>query len=178
MDETHLTCVDAQEKIEKAKAAKAPSASTVMPKTKQDQPTYLLEATMRIEKGLSTLTQNQESLERIIETKLHDLDVKVTEIQTTVEKLQEEADDREDRATTDTFQRVPRAQRSSDVPVVRDRATASAPAATATIAPSVSTPPAPATSTDAFVEGLLSTPSTHIGASSQKTTSGAPGDHA
>ena len=58
---------------------------------------------MRIEKGLATLTQNQESLERIIETKFHDLDVKVKEIQTTVEKLQEEAEDREDRPTTDTF---------------------------------------------------------------------------
>jgi flagellar capping protein FliD len=62
-----------------------------MLKTKQDQLSYLLEATVRIEKGLATLTQNQESLERIIETKFHDLDVMVTEIQTTVEKLQEEA---------------------------------------------------------------------------------------
>ena len=51
---------------------------------------------MRIEKGLPTLTQNRESLERIIETKLHDLDMKDTEIQTTMEKLQEEAEDRED----------------------------------------------------------------------------------
>ena len=65
-----------------------------MLKTKQDQLSYLLEATVRIEKGLATLTQNQESLERIIETKLHDLDVKVTEIQTSVEKLQEEAEER------------------------------------------------------------------------------------
>mgnify|MGYP005815421745 CR=1 FL=1 len=40
---------------------------------------------MRIEKSLVTLSQNQESLERIIETKIHDLDVKVTEIQTIVE---------------------------------------------------------------------------------------------
>ena len=70
-----------------AKAASAPDASQVMLKTKQDQLSYLLEATVRIEKGLPTPTQNQESLERIIETKFHDLDVKVTEIQTTVEKL-------------------------------------------------------------------------------------------
>lgn len=34
---------------------------------------------MRIEKGLATLTQNHESFVRIIETKFHDLDVKVTE---------------------------------------------------------------------------------------------------
>ena len=32
--------------------------------------------------GLATLTQNQESLERIIETKFYDLDLKVIEIQT------------------------------------------------------------------------------------------------
>ena len=79
---------------ERAKVAKAtkeasqPEDSTVMLKTKQDQLSYPLEATVRIEKGLATLTQNQESLERIIETKFHDLDVKVTAIQTIVEKLQ------------------------------------------------------------------------------------------
>ena len=44
---------------------------------------------MRIEKGLATQTQNPESLERIIETKFYDLDLKVTEIQTVVEELQE-----------------------------------------------------------------------------------------
>ena len=49
---------------------------------------------MRIEKGLAILTQNQESLERIIETKFYDLDLKVTEIQTAVEQLQDEAEER------------------------------------------------------------------------------------
>ena len=62
MDASHPTCAEAQEKREKAKAAKAaktasvPDASQVMLKTKQDQLSYLLEATMRIEKGLATLT--------------------------------------------------------------------------------------------------------------------------
>jgi hypothetical protein len=90
MDAAHPTSVEAQEKQEKAKAAKSstmPDASGVNLKTKQDQLTYLLQASVRIEKGLVTLTRNQESLERIFEIKLHDLDVKVTEIQTTVEKL-------------------------------------------------------------------------------------------
>ena len=49
-------------------------------KSKQDQLGYLIQATLRIEKGLATLTQNQESLERIIETKFYDLDLKVIEI--------------------------------------------------------------------------------------------------
>ena len=81
MDASHPTCAEAREKIENPKSAKAakvaitPDASTVMLKTKQDQLSYLLEATVRIEKGLATLTQNQESLERIIETKFRDLDV-------------------------------------------------------------------------------------------------------
>ena len=72
MDASHPTSVEAQEKIKKAKAAKAakatsaPAASIVNLKTKQDQLTNLLEATMRIETSLSTVTQNQESLERII----------------------------------------------------------------------------------------------------------------
>ena len=109
MDATHPTLVEAQEKREKAKVEKAtqtsqvPDASTAHLKTKQDQLSYLLEATVRIDKGLTTLTQNQESLERIIETKFYDLDLKVTEIQTAVEQLQDEAEERRGRATTKAF---------------------------------------------------------------------------
>ena len=127
-------------------------------KSKQDQLAYLIQATLRIEKGLATLTQNQESLERIIETKFYDLDLKVTEMQTAIEQLQEEVEERKGQATTDAFQRVPRCQRSAAVPITDTRATTSAPAATTSVPPPVSTPPAPTTSTDAFVLGLLSTP--------------------
>ena len=76
--------------------------ATVFLKSKQDQLGYLIASTLRIEKGLATLTQNQESLERIIEQKLYALDVKVTEIQTTDEQLQE------GKSTTNAFARVPR----------------------------------------------------------------------
>ena len=62
-------------------------ASQVFLKSKQDQLGYLIQSTLRIEKGLATLTQNQESLERIIEQKLYALDVKVTKIQTAIEQL-------------------------------------------------------------------------------------------
>ena len=72
------------EQIRRAeKAAKMPSAaeaSEVFLKSKQDQLGFVIQATLRIEKGLATLTQNQEILERIIETKFYDLDLKVTEI--------------------------------------------------------------------------------------------------
>ena len=137
MDAEDPTSLEAQEKREKAKAEKAakmPSAeeaSQVFLKSKQDQLGYLIQATLRIEKGLATLTQNQESLERIFETKLHDLDVKVTEIQTSVEKIQEELEDRSDKTTSDAYQRVPRRQMSAAVPVSDTKATTSARAATA-----------------------------------------------
>ena len=65
----------------------AEEASQVFLKSKQDQLGYLIASTLRIEKGLATLTQNQESLERVIEQKFYALDVKVTEIQTVVEQL-------------------------------------------------------------------------------------------
>ena len=97
MTENEPSSVQAQEKKAKAKAEKAAKmptmeeASQVFLKSKQDQLGYLIQSTLRIEQGLATLTKNQDSLERIIETKFYDLDVKVTEIQTAVEQLQEEA---------------------------------------------------------------------------------------
>ena len=94
----------------------------------------------------------------IVETKFYDRGLKVTEIQTTVEQLQEEAGERKGKATTDAFQRVPRGQRSAAVPVPDSRATSSTPAATASVPPPAATPPAPTTSIDAFILGVLSTP--------------------
>ena len=93
MNEEDPSSVQAQEKKEKAraeKAAKMPTAeeaSQIFLKRKQDQLGYLIASTLRIEKGLATLTQNQESLEMIIERKFYDLDIKVTEIQPVVEQL-------------------------------------------------------------------------------------------
>ena len=86
MDPSHPTSAQAQEKIRVAKEAKAakkasaPNAPIANLKFKSDQMTYLLEATLRIEQSLANLTQNQASLERIVETKIHDLDVKITEV--------------------------------------------------------------------------------------------------
>ena len=86
MNEDDPQSVQAQEKKEKAKretAAKMPTqeeASEYFLKTKQEQLGYLIASSLRIEKGLATLTQNHESLERIMEQKFYDLDVKVTEI--------------------------------------------------------------------------------------------------
>ena len=108
---------------------------------------------------MANLTQNQESLERIIEQKFYALDVKVTEIQTAVEQLQEDVEEKKGKSTVDAFDGVPRGQISAAVPVPDTRATISAPAATASVPPApAATPPAPATSTEAFVLGVISTP--------------------
>ena len=137
----------------------AEEASQIFLKSKQDQLGYLIASTLRIGKGLATLTQNQESLERMIEQKFYALDVKVTEIQTAVEQLREDVEEKKGKSTTNAFARVPRGQRSAAVPVPDTRATSSAPAATALVPPTPApTPPAPATSTDAFVLGVISTP--------------------
>ena len=115
MDENEPSSVHAQAKKEKAKAEKAArmptteEASQYLLKSKQDQLGYLIASTLRIEKGLTTLTQNQESLERIVEQEFYDFDVKVTEIQSVVEKLQDDMQERKGKTTTDAFARVPRA---------------------------------------------------------------------
>ena len=67
----------------------------------------MIASTLRIEQGLATLTQNQASLERIMEQKFYDLDIKVTEIQTAVEQLQDDMQERKGKTTTDAFARVP-----------------------------------------------------------------------
>ena len=166
MTENEPSSVQAQEQKEKAKrekAAKMPTqeeASEYFLKNKQEQLGYLIASTLRIEKGLATLTQNQESLERIMEQKFYDLDVKVTEIQSVVEQLQDDMQERKGRTTTDAFARVPRAQRSAAEPVTDTRATSSAPA-TAPVQPAPApTPSAPSTSTEVFVQGAISTPPT------------------
>ena len=164
MNEDDPSSVQAQEKKEKArkeKAAKMPTqeeASEYFLKNKQEQLGYLIASSLRIEKGLATLTQNQQSLERIMEQKFYDLDVKVTEIQSVVEQLQDDMQERKGRTTTDAFSRVPRAQRSTVVLVTDTRATSYAPA-TAPVQPAPApTPSAPSTLTEAFVLGVLQTP--------------------
>ena len=46
-----------------------------------------------------------------MEQKFYDLDVKVTEIQSVVEQLQDDMQERKGKTTTNVFTRVPRAQR-------------------------------------------------------------------
>ena len=67
-------------------------------------------------------------------------------------------EEKKGKSTTNAFARVPRGQRYAAMLVPDTRATSFAPAATAPVPPPVTTPPAPATSSEAFVLGVLSTP--------------------
>ena len=93
-----------------------------------------------------------------MEKKFYDLDVKVTEIQSVVEQLQDDMRERKGKTTTEAFARVPRAQRSAAVPALYTRATSSAPATASVPQAPAPTPAAPSTSTEAFVLGVLRTP--------------------
>ena len=73
---------------------------------------------------------------------------------------------------------MPVTARSAAVPVVDPRTIVSAPAAAATVPPPVFTPPAQQTSAEAFVDALFSMPSTHTGATSRSSPSGATEDRA
>ena len=93
-----------------------------------------------------------------MQQKFYDLDVKVTEIQSVVEQLQDDMQERKGKTTTEAFARVPRAQRSAAMHVTDIRATSSAPAIAPVPPAPASTPPAPTSSTEAFVLGVLRTP--------------------
>ena len=94
-----------------------------------------------------------------MEQKFYDLDVKVTEVQSEVEQLQHDKQERRGRTTTDAFARVPRGPRSSAVPVADPSATTSAPAiASVPPAPASTSASTPTTSTEGFVLGVLRTP--------------------
>ncbi|KAE8773638.1 hypothetical protein D1007_54109 [Hordeum vulgare] len=45
-----------------------------------------------MEKNITKILLNQKSLERIVETKFHDLDIKVTELTSTLNELKHEVD--------------------------------------------------------------------------------------
>jgi hypothetical protein len=186
MDEEDPTSVKGQAKIEAAKKAKADkeaAAAAAKPKSFGEQ---ILEATQRIEQRLASIVQSQESLERIVDEKIHALDVKLTEVQVTVNKLEADIEEaKQDKAelmrelqddlVQDSHRQtapVPRGSRSAAIPVTDTRTTASAPPTVPAVAPTpapapVSTPPAQ-TSAEVFADAVISTPtSTQTGAASK-----------
>ncbi|KAE8804929.1 Nucleolysin TIAR [Hordeum vulgare] len=79
--------IEAHAHVEAARAASDPVLNT-----KNDRLAYLVSATQRMENNIIELLLNQKSLERIVETKFHDLDNKVTKLMTMVNALKQEGD--------------------------------------------------------------------------------------
>ncbi|KAE8786953.1 nucleolysin tiar [Hordeum vulgare] len=80
-----------------AEAAKAEAARNRPPqvpqlKTQGEQMAFLVSTVQGMEKNIQEIMQNQKSLERIVETKFDNMDMKVTELTTIVKQLQHEVD--------------------------------------------------------------------------------------
>ncbi|KAE8783756.1 hypothetical protein D1007_42735 [Hordeum vulgare] len=60
--------------------------------TQAEQMAFLVSFVQCMEKNIQEILQNQKSLERVMESKFHDMDEKVTELNTIVKQLQHEVD--------------------------------------------------------------------------------------
>ncbi|KAE8814010.1 nucleolysin tiar [Hordeum vulgare] len=80
-----------------AEAAEAEAARNRPPpvpqlRTQAEQMTFLVSIVQGMEKNIQEIMQNQKSLERVVETKFHNMDMKVTQLTTIVRQLQHEVD--------------------------------------------------------------------------------------
>ncbi|KAE8818813.1 nucleolysin tiar [Hordeum vulgare] len=80
-----------------AKAAEAEVARNWPPpipqlRTQGEQISFLFSSVQGMDKNIQEILQNQKSLERVVETKFHDMDVKVMGLNTIVKQLQHEVD--------------------------------------------------------------------------------------
>ncbi|KAE8788562.1 hypothetical protein D1007_37383 [Hordeum vulgare] len=57
-----------------------------------EQMAFLVSTAQGMEKNIEEILQSQKSLERVVETKFHDMDVKDSELTTIVKQLQHEVD--------------------------------------------------------------------------------------
>ncbi|KAE8782965.1 hypothetical protein D1007_43593 [Hordeum vulgare] len=83
-----------------AEVAKAEAARNMPPpvpqlRTPAEKMAFLVSTVQGMEKNIQEIMQNQKSLERVVETKFHNMDVKVTELATIVTQLQHEVDSME-----------------------------------------------------------------------------------
>ncbi|KAE8809315.1 putative LRR receptor-like serine/threonine-protein kinase [Hordeum vulgare] len=126
-------------------------------KTRDEQMSFLVSTIQGMEKKVSEILPKQKSLERIVETKFHDVDVKVMELTTTIQQLQHEVDplkiprstsddDDDDDSPLPTTTQSRNQTRSATMAVPEARPSSSAQAAALAPAPPTSTPPTPATS--------------------------------
>ncbi|KAE8786549.1 hypothetical protein D1007_39608 [Hordeum vulgare] len=64
-------------------------------KTQAEEMAFLVISVQGMEKNIQEILQSQKSLERVVETKFHEIDVKVSELTTIVKQLQHEIDSME-----------------------------------------------------------------------------------
>ncbi|KAE8768629.1 hypothetical protein D1007_59883 [Hordeum vulgare] len=64
----------------------------LQPRTLVDQMAFLVRIVQCMEKNIQEIMQNQKSLERVVETKFHNMDVKVTELTTIARQLRHKVD--------------------------------------------------------------------------------------
>ncbi|KAE8773469.1 nucleolysin tiar [Hordeum vulgare] len=83
--------------VEAAEAGDARNMPPPVPqlRTQAEQIAFIVSTVQGMEKNIEEIMQNQKSLERFVETKFHDMDVKVTELTTIVRQLQHEVDSME-----------------------------------------------------------------------------------
>ncbi|KAE8782239.1 nucleolysin tiar [Hordeum vulgare] len=148
--------------------------------TQAEQMVFLVSYVQGMDKNIQEILQNQKSLERVVETKFHDMDVKVTEFNTIVKQLQhdidsvqiprsvddDDSDDDDEESPPRTTTQFNTKPRSVVVPAPETRQTSSAqasapsaPSPSSTQPPPVSTPQALGHPAQDFTDALLSTPS-------------------
>ncbi|KAE8774736.1 hypothetical protein D1007_52826 [Hordeum vulgare] len=108
--------------------------------TQAEMMAFLVSSVQGMEKNIQEILQNQKNLERVVETKFHDMDVKVMELNTIVKHLQHDIDsvqiprsDDDDGSDDDDEELPPRTTtqfstkpRSAVVPAPETRQTSSA----------------------------------------------------
>ncbi|KAE8793066.1 nucleolysin tiar [Hordeum vulgare] len=61
-------------------------------KTQDEQMAFLVSFIQGMEKNIQEILQSQKSLDRVVESKFYDMDVKITELTTIVKQIQHEVD--------------------------------------------------------------------------------------
>ncbi|KAE8784637.1 hypothetical protein D1007_41742 [Hordeum vulgare] len=86
MDNNDPNSAAARMAVEAAKAEAGRNRPPPVPqlRTPAEQMTFLVSTIQGMEKNIQDIMQNQKSLERVVETKFHKMDVKVTELTTIV----------------------------------------------------------------------------------------------
>ncbi|KAE8821117.1 hypothetical protein D1007_00739 [Hordeum vulgare] len=81
--------------VANAEAARNRPPPVPQHRTQAEQMAFLVSTVQSMEKNIHEIMQNQKSLERVVETKFHNMDMKVTEFTTIVRQLQHKVDSME-----------------------------------------------------------------------------------